>query len=212
MRSAEAWTSVRNRSSLRRRVSSAARCTVMSVLVPNQRTIAPEASRTGSARDRNQRYSPSWRRSGNVSSQTSPLGESLLVARDHAGQVVGVVDLRPAAPEHLGGGSCTREIVPSSIVPEDRAPGVGDPGELRQRFGEIAEVRERGLAGGRRPGGPCSSPLGGQPPRPPRPCAIPGCGRPSPAIWRPAGLDGRVGPAYNADAPAVGSRAGVPRP
>ena len=76
MRSAEAEISVRNRSSLRRSVTSASRCSVMSVLVPNQRRMAPVPSRTGSARDRNQRKVPSRPRSGNVSSQGSPAAEA----------------------------------------------------------------------------------------------------------------------------------------
>jgi len=59
---------LRARSAARR----ASSCSVTSVLLPNQRTMAPDSSRIGTARDRNQRYSPSRPRSGTVSSQTDP--------------------------------------------------------------------------------------------------------------------------------------------
>ncbi len=45
----------------------------MSVFVPNQKRMLPEASRNGIARERCQRNSPSCRLSGNVSSHGSPL-------------------------------------------------------------------------------------------------------------------------------------------
>jgi hypothetical protein len=58
--------------------SSASRSSVMSVFVPNQPISGPSASpssgmsRMGTARERNQRYAPSARRRGKVSSQDSP--------------------------------------------------------------------------------------------------------------------------------------------
>jgi len=48
------------------------RCSVMSVLVPNQPTTVPLSSWMGVARERNQRYSPEAPRRGKVSSQGSP--------------------------------------------------------------------------------------------------------------------------------------------
>ena len=64
-------TNKRNLSSLRSTRISQARCSVTSVLVPNQRTSRPAPSRIGRARDRNQRYWPSLPRSGKVSSHGS---------------------------------------------------------------------------------------------------------------------------------------------
>ena len=64
---------------LSRRACSSSRCSVTSVLVPNQRTTRPSASVMGSARERNHRYSPSLLRSGKVSSHGSPVAKATLM-------------------------------------------------------------------------------------------------------------------------------------
>ena len=51
----------------------------MSVFVPNQRKTFPFELRMGTARERNQRYWPSWRRRGNVSSQASPVSKQRVI-------------------------------------------------------------------------------------------------------------------------------------
>ncbi len=66
-------------------------------------------------------------------------GEGAAEARLDPIEVVGVVDGPPAPALHrLEGGAGV--VVPALIVPDDRAVGLGDPGELGQRFGKIAII------------------------------------------------------------------------
>ena len=68
-------------------------------------------------------------------------------ARRGALKVIGMVQLAPAVIGHLGRRGAG-VVVPAPIVPDDGAVGLRDPGELRQRVGEIAEIRH-GRPGGR---------------------------------------------------------------
>src|SRR5205085_5185576 len=65
-----------NSSRLARRAFSNSRCSVISVLVPNQRDTLPSESKIGSARERNHLYSPVSLRKGKVSSHGSPVANA----------------------------------------------------------------------------------------------------------------------------------------
>ena len=111
---------------------------LISVLVPNQRTTRPPESFKGMMRVRKARKRSVHTAQRKLHFKGFALGDGAFPSRQHFGQKVGMVDALPSPSQHLLGRRA-REFIPALVIPIARAIGSRYPGKLGDAVGQGLE-------------------------------------------------------------------------